>query len=1336
MHMQENMIEGKTELLIDYIAWRFITVSNDEIMSFLSYYNVNKYEERKKLIETLIKKGTLVEDANNYNYYHLSYENYWSILWDIRYKDYSAFEKIYKLFCERRWRTNNNDSLRDELIVWACSSSTTKFNPHFGLTDFNIQLFAFYYFHPEWFKLINSSAIDFFIASFESLVEVVAMSMSSEYIESYYKICDKIIEEKPLYKDIVNARGLFITQVLTGKINEEPAILDTNTAEYISLSALRLQHKGEYTKAITLYRKVIKANGNKYLLNNPYYALAYILALKEIKKPSTENTFHKIYKSLGHNAEFLHIELILAYFLEIEIYDIVEAYVIAQKKNQINNLNQTLFLMIAYHYGINKIDSKILNLVSDAINKDHFKLLQLEASSEFPRFKEKQQTLIGELEIKPLLKKKVILEPWEKTIENVNIVLNATKPKENKTNGAVVTSRIYYLLNEFGDFTPRLQKSKDGINWSAGRNIALKTFRACTTEGMSDVDKKIATYVKETSSWYNGGEYELCGKKVFAALINHPMVFDEANPDINIQITKGEAHLQVNKTSLGFKISHNITKEIDDKVVVVRENSTLYKVFELSTAQATILSSFSATSTFPLKAQKELVELLTRVASVISVHSDLLGESASLKTIKADSKITIQLIPYSDGIKVEFFVKPFVDVAPYCKAGEGTSKCIATKNGEQLVAQRNLKKEKENYKTLLDIVRTSLKDSEIDDLLFFDDYYSCLDLIESIQSKDDLVRLEWPEGSRISIKKLGDFGKININVKKVGSWFDVNGDVQVDEKLQLSIAQLLEKARNSKGRFIEISPGEYIALSQNVKTKLSELDSRLIKNKNKLQLSPFNTAAISGIEDENVKLKLDKEFLNLRKRIEDSDKLKIEIPSTLQCELREYQEDGYRWLARLASWGAGACLADDMGLGKTVQSIALMLNRAESGATLIVAPASVVPNWKNELIKFAPTLNYKVLYDNLSTREDIVENAGAYDVIISTYGLLNTEAALLSKKDWNVILLDEAHTIKNRDTKMSKAAMNLKGDFRLLLTGTPIQNHLGEIWNLFAFANPGLLGSFEHFNERFIQPIEKERDKYKQLQLKKMLQPFLLRRTKSEVLDELPIKTEITYEVTLSDEERAFYENIRQSAIANIENGTLNPLQTIVEITKLRQAACHPSLVNKALNLPSSKINALLELTSNLIANKHRALVFSQFTSFLEYVRQELDAKGVSYLYLDGGVSIKEREKLVEKFQKGDYPIFLISLKAGGTGLNLTAADYVIHLDPWWNPAIEDQASDRSHRIGQTRPVTIYKLIAKQTIEEKIIELHKSKKSLADSLLEGSNMSHKLTSSEMLELLF
>ncbi|NEP76625.1 DEAD/DEAH box helicase, partial [Okeania sp. SIO2G5] len=324
-------------------------------------------------------------------------------------------------------------------------------------------------------------------------------------------------------------------------------------------------------------------------------------------------------------------------------------------------------------------------------------------------------------------------------------------------------------------------------------------------------------------------------------------------------------------------------------------------------------------------------------------------------------------------------------------------------------------------------------------------------------------------------------------------------------------------------------------------------------------------------------------------------------------------------------------------------------------------------------------------------------------------------------------------------TKRSKAAMKLQAGFKVLTTGTPIENHLGELWNLFRFINPGLLGSMEKFNQKFAYPIERDEDKQARHRLKKLISPFILRRTKSQVLNELPSRTEITLQVELSKEEMAMYEALRREAIERLADsevkGGAKHLQVLAEIMKLRRMCCNPKLIMPDTDLMGSKLELFGETVEELLANRHKALVFSQFVDHLSILKNYLEEHNIRYQYLDGSTPAKVRKQRVDAFQSGDGDVFLISLKAGGTGLNLTAADYVIHMDPWWNPAVEDQASDRAHRIGQKRPVTIYRLVSKNTIEEKIVALHAQKRDLADSLLDGTDMSGKISTDDLIKLM-
>jgi SNF2 family DNA or RNA helicase len=426
-----------------------------------------------------------------------------------------------------------------------------------------------------------------------------------------------------------------------------------------------------------------------------------------------------------------------------------------------------------------------------------------------------------------------------------------------------------------------------------------------------------------------------------------------------------------------------------------------------------------------------------------------------------------------------------------------------------------------------------------------------------------------------------------------------------------------------------------------------------------------------------------------------------------------------------------------MGLGKTLQALALILSRAPQGPTLVVAPTSVCMNWQSEAARFAPTLN--VILFGGGDRSRTLAELKPLDLVVVSYGLLQQEAERFAGVHWHTAVLDEAQAIKNAQTKRSQAVMALNADFRMAATGTPLENHLGELWNLFRFINPGLLGSQEQFNERFATPIERQQDAATRNRLRRLIQPFILRRTKTQVLAELPSRTEIVREIDLSKDEAALYEALRRSALDRLAEDDApagqKSLQILAEIMKLRRVCCNPQLVAPELGLASSKLAAFGELLDELLENRHKALVFSQFVDHLSLIRAELDRRGVRYQYLDGATTMQQRKERVDAFQGGDGDVFLISLKAGGTGLNLTAADYVIHMDPWWNPAVEDQASDRAHRMGQQRPVTIYRLVARHTIEETIVDLHRHKRDLADSLLEGSDVAGKMSAREMLGLL-
>ncbi|MEO7330386.1 MAG: SNF2-related protein, partial [Minicystis sp.] len=466
-------------------------------------------------------------------------------------------------------------------------------------------------------------------------------------------------------------------------------------------------------------------------------------------------------------------------------------------------------------------------------------------------------------------------------------------------------------------------------------------------------------------------------------------------------------------------------------------------------------------------------------------------------------------------------------------------------------------------------------------------------------------------------------------------------------------------------------------------------------------------------------------------------------PKTLKATLRPYQESGLSWLKFIHDIGSGGVLADDMGLGKTVQTIALLLavkQEEKSVRALIVAPTSVVTNWERELARFAPSLSV-ALWHGVARKEqaDTLKDA---EVIITSYALLRRDEEILTKLDLNYAILDEAQHIKNPMSATAASAKRMRAKRRLALTGTPIENRLSEIWSIFDFVSPGLLGPLDRFESRFSRPIEAGDYKIAQ-RLRATIHPFILRRTKAEVAKDLPEKIETDQICDLTGDQRAIYTNVvrevRAQVLGEVERVGLakSQIQILAGLTKLRQAACDPRLLGLPRDFTdedSGKLVALRELVQNAIEGGHKVLVFSQFVMMLKIIEKAMKEDGVPYEYLDG--STKDRQERVDRFQNNPtVPLFLISLKAGGTGLNLTAADTVIHFDPWWNPAVEQQATDRAHRIGQTKVVTAYRLVAAGTIEEKILLLKAKKRELVASVLsEDAGGAKKLTKTDLEEL--
>ena len=563
--------------------------------------------------------------------------------------------------------------------------------------------------------------------------------------------------------------------------------------------------------------------------------------------------------------------------------------------------------------------------------------------------------------------------------------------------------------------------------------------------------------------------------------------------------------------------------------------------------------------------------------------------------------------------------------------------------------------------------------------------------------------------------------KISMALSSEVDWFDLNLTIEFDG-VPLTLAEL-KKALQKGKRFVRLKNGSIARLPEKLIQKFQYLIEFGQTETSSIRFQDHHLSFVDKLLDEADSKELDKRSEKKLKKLDNFNKIKDQrLPENLIGELRDYQKAGFNWLNFLREFSFGGCLADDMGLGKTVQTLAFLQNELNNNKkpNLIIAPTSVLFNWQREIEKFTPEIEYLLHYGTKRNRD--VRRLRKKSLILTTYGHLRRDIDFLKDINFHYVVLDESQNIKNPHSDTAQAARNLQSSNRLALTGTPVENNTMELWSQFSFLSPGLLGTQGFFKENFMRPIEKDKNEQVAATLKKIIFPFILRRTKEEVVKELPAKIENIMYSPMSDAQQKVYEKVRDayrnSIVEEISSKGLgkSTMRILEGLTKLRQVACHPLLVDRKFEEESGKFEALKEMIEEIIAENHKVLVFSQFVKMLHVIREYLDEQAIEYSYLDG--STKDRESAVDNFQNDEsIRIFLISLKAGGIGLNLTAADYVIHYDPWWNPAVEMQASDRAHRIGQTKNVFTYKLIAKDSVEEKILSLQHIKRALVEKLI-------------------
>ncbi|MBR2743700.1 MAG: DEAD/DEAH box helicase [Clostridia bacterium] len=568
------------------------------------------------------------------------------------------------------------------------------------------------------------------------------------------------------------------------------------------------------------------------------------------------------------------------------------------------------------------------------------------------------------------------------------------------------------------------------------------------------------------------------------------------------------------------------------------------------------------------------------------------------------------------------------------------------------------------------------------------------------------------------------------------------------------LAEIMERYKLHK-KFYRLEDGSFIDLEQNETLdfldKLNidgELQYEQLTN-GEFELPVYRTLYLDKIlNNTSIIISKNKEYKDFITNIKSNDDEVINVPQNLNATMRRYQEVGFKWLKTLDNYGLGGILADDMGLGKTLQVIALLLdynnNEEDRKTSIVVCPSSLALNWLSEINKFAPSLNACVISGNADERKELIKNVNEYDIIITSYDLLKRDVDIYSecKYEFKYIVADEAQYIKNNNTQNFKAIKKIKAQTKFALTGTPIENSLAELWSIFDFCMPGYLYGYRQFKEIFETPIIKDEDGYKTKKLKMLIEPFILRRIKEEVLTELPEKTVTVLNSQMEDEQQKIYMSYMAEAreeVANelsISGFEKNQMKILALLMRLRQICCHPRLFVDNYQDGSGKLNQCMEIIKDAVQGNHKILLFSGYTSMFDIIEPELNAEGIKFFKLTGQTKVSDRIKLVDEFNENDdIKVFLISLKAGGTGLNLIGADMVIHYDPWWNISAENQATDRTYRIGQRRNVQVYKLITKNSIEEKIYELQQRKAKLVDNMLStNETFISKLSKEEIMDL--
>jgi superfamily II DNA or RNA helicase len=838
---------------------------------------------------------------------------------------------------------------------------------------------------------------------------------------------------------------------------------------------------------------------------------------------------------------------------------------------------------------------------------------------------------------------------------------------------------------------------------------------------------------------------------ILRALIDHPAVFFEDQRQGRLDIRQGRLRLRFASGAHGALAAQfellGVTLLAPEVDRALRDEQHLIYVHRPAGGTQILLAQLSpqaaavvrALSTAPAQFPPESHDALATRLEPLQESMDIEFPSQWTRTIApADARPVARLELLASGaVQIQLGVRP-VKLGPVFPPGEGPGLVLEGQGRDRHGARRDLHAERQGGHALVERLGLGGGEETGPWCWRVSEGDPALHLVATLQDLGDEVVVEWADEGLRALGALGR-GDMRLKVADKRDWFAIEGGAEVAGEV-VPLAVLLAAIREGR-RYVLVGKRGFARIEQALREALERAEGAVFEHRGVIEMAHVATDPLVGLVEAEAQIEGSASFAALRQRMKEGAGAAPRLPPPLDTALRPYQSSGVVWLARLAHWGAGAILADEMGLGKTIQTLALLVHRAERGPALVVAPTSVVPNWVAEAARFAPQLRVH-LYRG-GDREALLRGLGPGDLLATSYAIAALDGERLAGIRFASLVVDEAQAVKNAATERARALRSLDAEWRLGLTGTPIENHLGELWSLLRVISPGLLGSWEQFRGRYAVPIEKFGDDGRRRALAALLRPFLLRRTKAEVAPELPDRTELVRVVQLSEDEQALYEQLRSSTMEELEAAKKDPdrdagqmrFTLLAALTRLRQLCCHPRLVYPGTQVSSTKAGYLLELLEELRETDHRTLVFSQFRSFLDLLAPRLRQHGLRVLVLDGTTPAEAREQRIAAFQRGEADVFLISLKAGGFGLNLTAADTVIHLDPWWNPAVEDQATARAHRIGQVKPVTALRLVARGTVEEAVLGLHASKRALAAGILEGSDLAASLGTDELMELI-